>query len=116
MRSRVLGKIESGTQVSNQKLLLFVGTNSSKDGLVDCLLVSFTLVRETRTLLIILEDVASSLLGLDFSLLEVVVIDVVRNLDLGDINLGRCSNDVGLVDALQRSSIELGRSWNRDVR
>ena len=116
MGSRVFGKGESGTQVSSQKLLLLVGTNSSEDGLVDRLLVSLTLVRETRTLLVVLEDVSSSLLGLSFGLLEVVVIDMIGDLDLGDVDLGGCSNDVGLVDTLQRSSIESSRSWNPKVR
>jgi len=57
-------------------------------------------------LLLSFEELGLALLRLGYRPLE-VSIRILGTIDGGDVNLGRCGNDVGLVHSSQRNTVDL---------
>ncbi len=78
-------------------------------------LISFALLGRFVRLLFGLKDIAFFLcglliacVGLDSS--EVVVVDAIVNLDLGDVKMGGSGQQVTLIDATQWATVQLQRT------
>jgi hypothetical protein len=103
----VLGEREASRQVSLE------GGSLVDDGeqlAIDSLLVSLAVISEGLLLLLVLlgQEISLGLLLLGLLLLgEVGIVNVLGNLNRGNINVGRGGNDVSLVDALQRNTVNL---------
>jgi len=89
------------------------GLDGGKESLVDRSLSEDALVREQSALLLVLlgEELLLGLLLLrGLGALEEGVVDVLGHGDLGEIDLGRGGDDVRLVDATERDTVDLVRA------
>merc|ERR1719415_63526 len=110
-----LGKSERCFQILFQSCPLRMLLDGSQNLSVNSGLVLLSLLGRFVFLLLGVKDLTilfGSLLSLDPG--KIFVVDVVRNLDARDVNLGGCSQQEPLVDPSQRSSIQLERSSHQE--
>lgn len=102
-----LAKTELGIQILSQ------GGNflhSSKNGGIDIFLVGFSAIRDLRLLLLALSEELISLFGGSGSL-EVGIVELSINSDIGKVNNGGGGDDIGRVHAAERNSVDLEGSY-----
>jgi len=107
MREHALADGERRGQVLTEKLLLRVLLNGANQLPVDLDLVFLALFGDDVGGLLLLEDFAfamTDLLGLGAT--EVFVIDRLRNVDAGNVDLRLGGDDVDLVDPSERASVD----------
>lgn len=107
-----------GAQITEQQLPLGVFTDNLVDRLIDHLLVSLTLLARLVRLLLGGEDLTLLLLRALLALTtEVLIVDVLRQLHAGDVQLGGGTNNVTLADATQRAAVHFeGSSDQQQAR
>jgi hypothetical protein len=90
------------------------GFRSFKDGSINSLLVMFNGIREGLLLFLFFEKLSLSLLlAFLLGLLEVSIVDVLGDSDLGNVELGLGGQDVGLVNTAKRNTVDLERSSHK---
>jgi len=107
MGEHALAKAEGGGQVLTEQLLLWVLLDGSKQLAVDVNLVLLPLISDSVSLFLLLKDLAlamADLLGLGPA--EISIIEGLRDVDLGDVDLGLGCNAVNLVDSPERTPID----------
>merc|ERR1719397_2232990 len=114
MRELSLGQGEASLEVLPQHCTISMTLDRCQDLSVNCCLVCLPLLRGFVSLLLRLKDV-SLLLGL-LSLYpgKVLVVDVLRHRDLGDVKLCGGGHQVPLVHPPERAAIELVRSSDEE--
>merc|ERR1711915_917345 len=101
-----LGESKAGLEVLLEKEGLLVGLDSSKHLFVDSGLISLPLVRGLVLLLLGVKDVATLLALLGLNAGTVGVVNVLGDLDAGDINLGLGGDDEALIDSAHGTAVE----------
>jgi len=107
MGEHALSEAEGGCQVLTEQLLLWVLLDGSKQLAVNFNLVLFPLISDGVSLFLLLKDLAlavADLLGLGAA--EISIIEGLRDVDLGDIDLSLGGNAVNLVDSPERTPID----------
>ena len=110
MGELALAEAEGVFEVALEHGSIRMFADDREDLLVDSLLVSLALLRGLVLLLLSLKDVSVFLgllagVGLDAS--EVLVVDLVIDLDGGNVQLGGGGQQVALVDAAQGAAVQL---------
>jgi hypothetical protein len=108
----VAGEGEGSLQVSSHELVL---GDAGDDGLIDRLLEGDELSGEARLLLVTSKlslGLLSGLLGSD-GLSEEGVLDL-GDVDVSDVDLSGGGDDVGLVDSLERDTVDLVRAGDQE--
>jgi len=113
VRELFVGESELRLQVGLELSLLGASLDGGQQLLVNIDLRALALIIHGVLLFFCLEDLAISgllLLGLDA--IEELVVQVLRQIDLADVNFGACGDHVDLIDATQWASIDL--EWTAD--
>lgn len=108
VRMLSFSQCEPRAEIAEHELAFRMGANHAEKRGVDGLLVGFALICHFIFRLSSGEDAALGSFGLFLGLLlEVVIVDVIRNDDLRHVKLGFRGNNEGLSDATQRNGVEL---------
>lgn len=112
VRLLTLGKRESSSEVLGHSRASLL--NSSNHGLVQVLLVGNLALGVTLFVSRVSKEASLSLDLGSLLLLEVSVVDLFVNLNIGDINLGRGGNNVSLVNTSNGNTVHLERTSDEE--
>jgi len=116
VRVLLVGETELGLQVAGESGFLRARLDGGEQLLVHVELRLLSILGDLVFLFLLLEDLGlvglGRLLGLDAR--EELVVEVLRDVDLADVDLGRCGDHVDLVDAAERAAVELERAGHEE--
>lgn len=101
---------KEASDIFEKNLLIFVGAHGGTNSLVNSSLISLSLFRWNKTLLLHSKHITFTAVLLLLFTLEIGVVHMGWNLHFADIDAGRCSDDITLRDTTQWALVQ--RVWS----